>query len=168
MSVTGLSLQELNDAMASGVSKPAPVELFHNLGMFDTWQNMKLFVDHYIPAYIFESDSGHRLQKWMREYLQGRWVDILLFNQSSFTGGRYRFTVPFVEYFLMNGLQSPHKLLNSYIENHVGCLPGDTGEPFYLKEPSLQIEVYMLGFEWEWLKTGRFVLQLPIPPFDIW
>ena len=72
VSGTGLSLQELNDAMASGVSKPAPVELFHNLGMFDTWQDVKLFVDRYIPAYIFESNSRRHLQQQMREYLLGR------------------------------------------------------------------------------------------------
>ena len=72
VSGTGLSLQELNDTMASGVSKPAPVELFHNLGMFDTWQDVKLFVDRYIPAYIFETNSGRHLQQQMREYLLGR------------------------------------------------------------------------------------------------
>ena len=154
--------------MASGVSKRASVQLFHNLGMFDTWQNMKLFVDCYIPAYILESDSGHRLQKRTREYLQGLWVNIFLFNQTSFTGGRYRFTVSFVEYFLMNGLQLPHTLLNEYIKDHTDCLPGDTGKPFSSNEPRLQIRVRMLGFEWKRLETGRFVLQLPIPPFDIW
>ena len=85
----------------------------------------------------------------------------------SLTGGRYRFSVSFVEYFLRNGLRSPHRLLNEYIKEHTGCLPGDTGEPFTSDEPPLQITVRILGFEWERLKIGRFVLQLPIPPSEI-
>jgi hypothetical protein len=73
VSGTGLSLPELEVAMASGVSKPAEaVQLFHKLGMFDTWPKLKSFLERYIPASIFESRSGHRLQLRMREYLQGR------------------------------------------------------------------------------------------------
>jgi len=72
-----------------------------------------------------------------------------------------------VEYFLINGLRSPHKLLNEYIKELTGCPPGDTGEPFTSDEPPLQIAVEMLGFDWGRLQSGRLVLQLPIPPFEI-
>jgi hypothetical protein len=72
-----------------------------------------------------------------------------------------------VEYLLRNGLESPHKLLNEYIKNHIGCLPGDTGEPFNSTEDNLHIKVSMVGFEWSELELGRLVLQLPIPPFEI-
>jgi hypothetical protein len=73
VSGTSLSLAELEVAVASGVSKPAEaVQLFHKLGMFDTWPKLKSFLERYIPASIFESRSGHRLQLRMREYLQGR------------------------------------------------------------------------------------------------
>jgi hypothetical protein len=72
-----------------------------------------------------------------------------------------------VEYFLRNGLQSPHKLLNEYIKGHTDCLPGDTGEPFTSDEPALRNYSRNPGFEWERLELGRFVLQLPIPPFEI-
>ena len=41
----------------------------------------------------------------------------------------------------MNGLRSPHKLLNDYIKEHADCLPGDTGEPFTLGEPKLKITI---------------------------
>ena len=67
----------------------------------------------------------------------------------------------------MNGLESPHKLLNEYIQGHTTCLPGDTGDPFALSEPDLHVEVRMMSFEWDRLRTGKLVLQLPIPPFDI-
>ena len=72
VSGTGLSMVELRDAMNSGVSKTAGVHLFHELGMFDTWPKLKVFVERYIPASILESESGKRLQQRMREYLQGR------------------------------------------------------------------------------------------------
>jgi hypothetical protein len=75
---TGLRLAELEDALASGVSNPAEtVQLFHNLGMFDTWPKLKSFLERYVPASIFESPSGYRLQQRIWEYLQGRLVDIL-------------------------------------------------------------------------------------------
>jgi hypothetical protein len=94
-------------------------------------------------------------------------VDILLFNQTSLTGGRYRFSVSYVEYLLKNGLESPHKLFNQYIVDHVGRFPGDTGEPFASAENDLRIQVKMVGFNWGRLRLGRFVLQLPIPLFEI-
>jgi hypothetical protein len=69
---TGVSLQDLQGTMASGVSKSDAVELFHKLGMFDTWPKLKSFVDIYIPPCIFNSISGHHLEQRMKEYLQGR------------------------------------------------------------------------------------------------
>ena len=73
VSGTGLSLAELQEAIASGVSKPTEsVFLFHQLGMFDTWPKLKQFLERYIPATILASDSGLYLQHWIREYLLGR------------------------------------------------------------------------------------------------
>ena len=63
VSGTSLSLAELHFGIASGVGKPLAVELFHELGMFDTWPKLKSFLEAYIPPSIFESDSGNRLQK---------------------------------------------------------------------------------------------------------
>ena len=58
--------------------------------------------------------------------------------------------------------------MNRYIEVHTTCLPGDTGEPFTSDEPELRIEVQTLtGFEWDRLRLGRLVLQLPILPSDV-
>jgi hypothetical protein len=72
VSGTGLSLAELEETMASGVSKPGSVVLFHQLGMFDTWLKLKPFLERYIPASILETPSGYRLQIRIREYLLGR------------------------------------------------------------------------------------------------
>jgi hypothetical protein len=49
VSGTDLSLADLEDD-ASGVSKPNAVQLFHELGMFDTWPKLKSFLERYVPA----------------------------------------------------------------------------------------------------------------------
>jgi hypothetical protein len=73
VSGTGLSLAEVQGAMASGVSKPDEgVKLFHELGMFDTWLKLKPFLERYIPPSVLKSPSGYHLQLRIREYLLGR------------------------------------------------------------------------------------------------
>jgi len=73
VSGTGLSLGDLREAMASGVSKPAgAVTVFHQLGMFDTWPKLKPFLERYVPTSILKSKSGCRLQLRIQEYLLGR------------------------------------------------------------------------------------------------
>lgn len=75
----------------------------------------------------------------------------------SLTGNRYRFSVSFLEYFLMNGLQSHHKLLNKYLEGHITCPPGDTGHAFTLCEPDLISVVDVGGFDWDRLELGSLL-----------
>ena len=72
VSGTDLSLEDLEDDVATGVSKPRAVDLFHRLGMFDSWPKLKPFLERYIPTPILESPSGYRLQQRIQEYLQGR------------------------------------------------------------------------------------------------
>jgi hypothetical protein len=72
VSGTGLSLKEMEDAMASGVSKPRQIKLFHQLGMFDTWPKLERLLQRYVFPSLLESPSGKRLQQRVREYLLGR------------------------------------------------------------------------------------------------
>jgi hypothetical protein len=73
VSGTGLFLEDLEDDMASRVSKPAEaVILFHELGMFDTWPKLKPFLERYVPVSFLKTPSGYRLQQRIREYLLGR------------------------------------------------------------------------------------------------
>jgi len=72
VSGTGVTMDDLRDSVASGVSKPKTVGLYHDLGMFDTWSKLKHFLERYLPATFLESPSGLRLQQRMREYLLGR------------------------------------------------------------------------------------------------
>jgi len=68
---TGLSLEELREAIASGVSKD-DLFIFYDLGMFDTWEKLQPFLERYVPASFLQSPSGDHLQKRIREYLLGR------------------------------------------------------------------------------------------------
>ena len=52
--------------------------------MFDTLPKLKSFAERYVPAYILESDSGHRLQQRMREYLLGRGMDMTSFQSNEY------------------------------------------------------------------------------------
>lgn len=72
VSGTSASMDELCGAEVSGVSKPTNVDMYHDLGMFNTWSSLKSFLDCYLPAGFLETQSGHRLQLRMREYLMGR------------------------------------------------------------------------------------------------
>ena len=66
-----MTLEDLKDSMASGVSKAEKIYLFHELGMFDTWPKLKAFLERYIPTSLLETPSGRELQKWMQEYSSG-------------------------------------------------------------------------------------------------
>ena len=70
---------------------------------------------------------------------------------------RYRFLISFLELFLRNGLESPHILLNRYIEQYIHCPPGDMDfyEPFTLWEPPLHIQPMIRTFDWERLRESK-------------
>ncbi|KIM47458.1 hypothetical protein M413DRAFT_200359 [Hebeloma cylindrosporum] len=140
---TGLSLGDLTENMGTGVSKVGVGVDVHQLGMFDTWPKLKPYLERYIPPSILESPSGYRLQQRIREYLLGR----------------YGFSVSFLECFMRNGLESPHRLLNEYVKELTACVPGDTGDPFTLLEPELRVKVESLDFEWDRLRSDSDAIQ---------
>jgi hypothetical protein len=70
VSGTGLSLDEVEDALTSSVRKPpGQFETFVELGMLD---DPEAIMRQYIPPFILESMSGKSLQLRIREYLPGR------------------------------------------------------------------------------------------------
>jgi hypothetical protein len=72
VSGTGVTMDDLRDSMASGVSKHDTVGLYHNLGMFDTWPTLSSFLERYLPDALLESPSWHCLRTRIQEYLMGR------------------------------------------------------------------------------------------------
>jgi hypothetical protein len=73
VSGTGVSMEDLNIAMSSGVSKSDRGEKWLlDLGMFDTWPKLEAFLNLYLPASYLNTSSGYHLQQRLREYLLGR------------------------------------------------------------------------------------------------
>ena len=72
VSGTGVTMEELQDTVGSGVSKPVGIESFHDLGMFDTWPSLMAFLERYLPDTFLKTPSGIILQQRIQEYLLGR------------------------------------------------------------------------------------------------
>ena len=66
---------------------------------------------------------------------------------------------------MRNGLDSPHTLLNRYIEQYLRCLPGDVDyyEPLTLWEPPLHIQPLVRTFDWERLRESKSSSSLFCP-----
>jgi hypothetical protein len=75
------------------------------------------------------------------------------------TDNRYRFSASFLELLLRNGLQSPHRLLNTYIGKHAMDGPDDPYKHLTSGEPALRVTVNVGNFDWDRLKKGKLVLQ---------
>ncbi|KAF8522941.1 hypothetical protein BU17DRAFT_86519 [Hysterangium stoloniferum] len=147
VSGTGLSLGEVEDTLlSSSVGKPSSrFETFVDLGMSNDPLKLDATFRQYMPPSFLESESGKYLQERIREYFLGR----------------YRFLIPFVELLLANGLESPHRLLNQYIQKYALCPPGDSlsSESFIVKEDKLHIEPKLRGFDWEILRESPEGIQ---------
>jgi hypothetical protein len=72
LSGTSVTMEELHDTYSHGVSKPVGAELFHDLGMFNTWPSLIAFLERYLPATFLKTSSGILLQQRIQEYLLGR------------------------------------------------------------------------------------------------
>ena len=66
---------------------------------------------------------------------------------------------------MRNGLESPHILLNRYLEQYIHCPPGDMDfyEPFTLWEPPLRIQPMVRTFDWERLRESKSSSSLFCP-----
>ena len=73
VSGTGLSLEDVEDDLTSGVGKPrGRFKTFVDFGMLDDPLKLGATLRKYIPPFMLESDSGKSLQLRIREYLPGR------------------------------------------------------------------------------------------------
>ena len=80
LSGTGLSLEEAESVLASGISKPRTQDFqpVHNLGGFDNWTSLEPFMRRYVPDFVLDSRSGQHLQHRIRQYLLGRPANFIL------------------------------------------------------------------------------------------
>lgn len=81
VSGTGLSLEELWEALASGVLKP-DIFVFHHLGMFNTWEKLEPFLERYAPV-SFLRFSGVITDPGISSWSVSRHF---LFHRASLTG----------------------------------------------------------------------------------
>ena len=165
VSGTGLSLDTVDEVFSSGVGKPAAqgFYVFHDVGSFDTKEAQRTYLDQYIPQSLLTSTTGIALCKRMLDWLRGRYsMKRQSFLLHIFTAPfrRYRFTSRFIELFLMNGLQSPHRLFNKYIEQYTDYAPLDFSDILLEHEPEVQIQV-KLPETFEWAKLEQGVCHYP-------
>ena len=59
----------------------------------------------------------------------------------------------FLEWFIQNGFQSPHKVLDEYVKEHTTRLPGDHVSIEH--EPPLLVQIKLLSFDWDRLREGK-------------
>jgi len=158
VSGTGLSLDTVNEDLSSRVGKPTQgFDVFHDIGSFDTEGSQRAYLDHYIPQSLLTSTTGIALCKRMVDWLLGRYGmkhQSLLLHIFTAPFGRHRFTSSFIELFLVNGLQSPHRLFNKYIEQYANYAPLDFSDTLLEHEPEVQIQVKLGTFEWVKLEQG--------------
>jgi len=165
VSGTGLSLDTVDEVFSSGVGKPAAqgFYVFHDVGSFDTKESQRTYLDHYIPQSLLTSTTGIALCKRMLDWLLGRYGmkhQSLLLHIFTAPFCRHRFTSSFIELFLMNGLQSPHRLFNKYIEQCTNYAPLDFSDILLEHEPEVQIQV-KLPETFEWAKLEQGVCHYP-------
>jgi hypothetical protein len=164
VSGTGLSLDTVDEVFSSGVGKPAAqgFYVFHDVGSFDTKESQRTYLDHYIPQSLLTSIAGIALCKRMFDWLLGRYGmkrQSLLLHIFTAPFCRHRFTSSFIELFLMNGLQSPHRLFNKYIEQYADYAPLDFSDVLLEHEPEVQIKVKLRTFDWAKLEQGVCLYQ---------
>jgi len=156
LSGTGLSLEEVESALASGVSKTSVKDfrLIHDLGAFDNWTILEPFIRRYVPGFVLDTRSGYHLQYRIRQYLLGRPANLFSFYRwLAEIFCRHRFVTSFLECFIRNGFQSPHKIFDEYVKEHTTRLPGDHVRVEL--EPPLLIQIELLSFDWGRLQQGK-------------
>ncbi|KAF8591866.1 hypothetical protein K439DRAFT_1231291, partial [Ramaria rubella] len=106
---TGISMQVVIDAMASGMGKATSFRTFYNTGAFNDRVSHENYIRRYIPAKYLDTDSGRQLleRSW-------RWLH-----------GRHRFTAAFIRILLEDGWRSSHRLLDLYVYRYTGYHPTD-------------------------------------------
>ncbi|THH03790.1 hypothetical protein EW145_g6006 [Phellinidium pouzarii] len=129
VSGTGLSIDVVNEVIASAVAKAERFKFSSNTGAFDTPEQQKNYFLRYMPKHIADSDSARVLfaRAW-------NW---------------HRFTAFFVVLLIVSAFQSPHRLLDKYVLQVTNFEPTD-GERFTCLErvvEELPIMPTLLNFE---------------------
>ncbi|KAJ3847913.1 hypothetical protein EV368DRAFT_50309 [Lentinula lateritia] len=106
---TGLSKNDITDALSSVVAKTELCKEVNDTGAFNDIHSQKKYIEEYFPPHIWQSDKFPRLLQRIFRWLRGR----------------HRFTAEYISAVLQNGYNHLDKLLNAYIFSLTGFEPTD-------------------------------------------
>ncbi|KAL5522871.1 hypothetical protein ACEPAG_8889 [Sanghuangporus baumii] len=109
VSGTGLSIDVVNEVVTSAVMKVNAFARATRTGAFDDESRQREYILRYMPPDLAGSESGKAL-------LRRAW---------NYARGRHRFTSVLVTELLKFSFQSPHRILNAFIEASCGLVPTD-------------------------------------------
>ncbi|KAL5514240.1 hypothetical protein ACEPAG_2328 [Sanghuangporus baumii] len=120
VSGTGLSIDVVNEVVTSAVMKIAPFTFATRTGAFDDEDDQCRYILRYVPRHFAATISG-------KAFLKRAW---------NYARGRHRFTAMLVTQLLKFSFQSPHRVLNAFIEASCGFVPSD-GQCFVHEEQEI-------------------------------
>ncbi|KAJ3917989.1 hypothetical protein F5877DRAFT_43543 [Lentinula edodes] len=106
---TGLSKNDITDALSSVVAKTELCKEVNDTGAFNDIHSQQKYIEEYFPPHIWQSDRFPRLLQRIFRWLRGR----------------HRFTAEYISAVLQNGYNHLDKLLNAYIFSLTGFEPTD-------------------------------------------
>ncbi|KAJ8095814.1 hypothetical protein PM082_022921 [Marasmius tenuissimus] len=106
---TGISDQDLTEAVSSSTMKGAPFRRYTNVGGFDTEVDHLTYISRYVPSELLATHDGKVLLRRLRYWMHGR----------------FRFTAEYLTLLISHCYLNPHQLLNRYIARFTGFYPLD-------------------------------------------
>jgi hypothetical protein len=168
ISGTGLSIRTLKSALSSVVAKDGGQTItVTSVGAFDCEADHRAYLNRYLPRNFLNTSSGKCLLRRVAFWLHGRYVEAFTFMANADPSVRHRFTALYLSLLLKNALESPHRLLDDFIEGMTQFRPSDGNDIVenLVDTKSLIIEMEPSGFHFEKLKDHESTyLPLQIRP----
>ncbi|KAG8829656.1 hypothetical protein FRC17_006218 [Serendipita sp. 399] len=117
----GLDSVAINSALSSAVCKPPPFRTISVIGSFDDTRSQDQYLQRCIQV----------------DWTSPSW-NAFLSRAHIWFWGRYQFTAFLVALIVENGFESPHRIINQYVESFSGFKPTD-GEYWINQEPELPV-----------------------------
>ncbi|KAL5476916.1 hypothetical protein ACEPAI_3102 [Sanghuangporus weigelae] len=120
ISGTSLSINVVNEVVSAAVMKIMPFTFATRTGAFDDEDDQREYILRYMPRHFARTVSG-------KAFLKRAW---------NYARGRHRFTATLVTQLLKLSFQSPHRILNAFMEASCGFVPSDA-QRFVHKEQEI-------------------------------
>ncbi|KAL5476915.1 hypothetical protein ACEPAI_3101 [Sanghuangporus weigelae] len=124
VSGTGLSIDVVNEVVTSAVMKFELFTFATRTGAFDDEDDQREYILRYMPRHFARTISG-------KAFLKRAW---------NYARGRHRFTATLVTQLLKFSFQSPHRILNAFMEASCGFVPSDAQHFVHEEQEIVNIE----------------------------